>query len=458
MNTSTAVTMDLAKKIVSTTYENLSTDVIQVTREIALDGMANMLAGSSQPLSGPLLEYARSLGGPAISSVVGHELRTHPVHAAFLNGSFCHALDYEFVWNPPTHPTGPTLPAFLAIAEERGLSGKDIVPAIAVGFEIQGRLRLAIDEAGVGPMDSIHPPGLVGPFGAAAGCAKLLGLDVEKTRMALGIVGSRVSGLGANTGSMTKATHCGNAARMGLESALLAESGFTGNDAILEAPQGYNDIFFSGKLDMDAILRNFGAPYRMVDPGLIYKKYPTMYLTHWSVDAALQLREEYGLIKDDITAVEVEVAADNRAADRWSPQTDTECTFSIPYTVAAALLDGKLDFDTFAGNRRLDPTLLSMVDRIQIVRNPDIPAYDFSKAWSRVTITTRDGLKVSARVDRPVGIWDNPVPWDLRVEKFHDCAALAIQREAAEDALALIERFETLASVDPLMSLVRGQP
>jgi len=449
-------TLALAARIAEVSYDSLPEPVIRAVREAVLDGMATMLVGSTEPIGGPLLRYTRALGGPPESTVIGHSHRTHPVHAAFVNGCFGHVLDYEFVWQPPTHPNSTSLPAFLALAEQRGFPGQDIAVALAVAFEVQGRLRLAINAAGYTAMQSLHPPGQVGPFGAAAGCARLLGFETAGIANALAIAASRVAGLGANTGSMTKASHSGHAARMGLESALLTEAGFTGGDDIFDAPQGYNDILFQGALDMEPAIRHFGRPFRMVDPGVIVKKYPAQYLTHWSVDAALNLRERHRLEARDVASAEVEVGANNRAADRLRPGSVLEAKFSLPYTVAAALIDGRIDFDTFREERFRDPQIRELMERITIQRNPDVNALDFSKAWSRVTVHTRDGRTLTERVDRPLGIWDNPLPWQGRVAKFRDCARFVLDAEAADEVVALIERFETLEGIARLMRLVQG--
>ncbi|MBI4233571.1 MAG: MmgE/PrpD family protein [Chloroflexi bacterium] len=451
-----SVTEALAQKIVETTYETLPGQVIQVAREIVLDGVSNMLAGSQEPLGHIMGRYVRSLRGPQQVSVVGRNFKTHPVHAAFANGTFCHSMDYELMWYPPTHPTGPVLPALLALAEQRGYSGRQVVLALALAFEVQGRLRVTQEAIpGGAPSVHIHPPGNVGVLGNAAACAKLLGLDAWKTRMAIGIAASRISGLTANTGTMTKSTHCGHAARMGLESALLADMGYTGNEDILEARHGYNDIYYFGNLNLDLVLKDFGNPYRMVSPGLAVKKFPAQYPTHWSIDAALEIKRRHQLRAEEIHQVEVEVGADNESADRLRPKTGLDGKFSIAYTVSAALLDGKVVIDTFRDERRFAPDMEAMLGRITIKKNPEIKAMDFQKAWARVTVTMKNGQRYTVRVDSPLGRWDNPLPWEGRLVKFQDCAKRVLAEREAQQVVRLIEGFETLETVRPLMDVLR---
>lgn len=448
------VTEILAAKLVAIRYEDLPPEVVRVARDVVLDGIGNMLAGSREPLGPILADYVRSLGGPPDATVIGHGFKTHPVHAAFANGAFCHSMDFELMWYPPTHPTGTSLPAILALAEQQGFSGRDAVLALALAFEVQGRLRLCTVSTGPIEAEGIHPPGLIGAFGSATAAAKLLQLDAVQTRMALGIAGSRAGGLSANTGTMTKSTHSGNSARMGLESALLAQRGFTGSTEIFEGKRGFNHVLFHNTLDMDLLVQDFGSPYRMVEPGLIVKRFPAQYPTHWSIVAALALRERHHLDPGQIDTVLVEVGADNPAAGRVA-KTGLDGKFSVEYTVAAALLDGAVRIDTFRDSRRFAPDMVAMLERVRTQRNPAIHAMDFAKAWARVTVQLKDGRELTERVDRPLGIWDNPLPWEGRVEKFRDCARQAISDADAQRLLGMIEDFEHLPSLRPLMELVQ---
>lgn len=439
------ITKRLCQRIKETApYDTLPADVVDVARGAIMDGTANMLAGSREPLAGVLLKHLSNFTGDSTSTVVGHTLRTDPLNAAFANGIFCHSMDFELMWYPPTHPTGPTLAVVLAISDLRKVSGKEALGALVAGFEIQGQLNRAIFETGTRWPNGLHPPGLVGPFGAAVTSAILLGLNVRQTQNALGIVASRAGGLMANTGTMTKSSHSGHSARMGLESALLAEVGFTGSEAVLETTHGFNEVYFQGALDLEALVESYGRPYRMVDPGVIVKKHPSQYPTHWSIDAALEIRSTHDFKPEDIAYVSVEVGADNESARIERPETGLAGKFSISYTVAAALLDGVIEIDTFRDERLRSTDLQELLKKISIVRNPSIRAMDFSLAWSQVSVTLVDGSEFTARVDRPLGIWDNPLPWELWVEKYERCANRAMSGARTKEILDRIEQFENL--------------
>src|SRR5688572_20747307 len=152
-----------------------------------------------------------------------------------------HVLDYEPQGIPSTHGTSTLLPGILALAEVNGASGRAVVTAFAIAWELQQRLVMAARNAESRPF---HPPGIFGPPAAAAGCSRLLGLPEDKVRMALGIAGGRTGGLYANNGTMTKSTTPGNSGRMGVEAAMLAADGFTANDSIFETGRGYVEILF----------------------------------------------------------------------------------------------------------------------------------------------------------------------------------------------------------------------
>jgi aconitate decarboxylase len=428
-------------------YDDLPDGVVRAARQAVLDGIGNMLAGSQQPLAEPLLQHV-SAWAPGGNTIAGHRTTTDPFTAAFVNGIFGHCLDFEVMWIPPTHPTSPVLPAILALAERRpGITGRDLVAALVAGFEIQSHLSDRIVATGREWPHGYHPPGIVGPFGSAIATGKLVGLDVDQMEQAIGIAASRIGSLMANTGTMTKASHCGHAARMGLESALLASQGYTSQPGIFEVRNGVSDGFFDDRLDVAPIGERFGRPFRMLEPGLALKKYPSQYPTHWSIEAALDIHGRTGFDPALIDRVDVELGADNESAVLMRPTTGLAGKFSIVFTVAAALLDGRVTIDTFTDERLVAQDLQAMMPRIDLILNPQIEAMDFATATATVTVHLRDGTTFQAHVDRPLGIWDNPMPWSGWVEKFRDCAARAVGPDAVDRLVVLVEQLEDLDDI-----------
>jgi aconitate decarboxylase len=443
----------LAHHIVETTYDSLPAEVVRAAKDVILDGVGVMLAGSKEEPPRIVAEYAREMGGSPQCTVFGYGFKTSPPMAAFVNGVSGHVLDYEPMWHPATHATSPTLPSILALAEMRDSSGKDAIRALAVAFEVQGRLRLGGFPAERIARLGFHPPGTVGPLGAAAAGSVLLGLDVQHTRWALGLAASRSGALAANIGTMTKSSHCGNAGRMGLEAALLAAKGFTANEDVIEAPTGWAQVFHGERFDFVAA-EAFGRPWRMVDPGLATKKHPSQYGTHRGIDAALELRQKHGLDPADITAVKIRGPV-MQYTNRPFTKTGLEGKFSFQYTVSAALLDGGIGIDTFRDSRRFAPDMEAMLRKVEVQMDPAIPA-NFEEMWMEVTVTTRDGRTLSARCDRPRGIWGNPLTREERLTKFRNTAGVLLAAPQVEQAQTLIEKLETLPTLRDLIAVLRG--
>src|SRR5215831_8687119 len=312
-----SATKTLAQFIVDTRYDQLPTPVVEAAKVAILDGVANMLGGSTQDLATIIGQYVKSLGGTPQSTVIGWGFQTNAPSAAF------------------------------ALGESLRAPGKTIIEAYVLGWEIQGRLRAASAPAS---NPAFHPPGMVGPLGGAASSAKVLGLDPHQTLMALGIAASRTGGLTANTGTMVKSTHPGNAARMGAEAAILAGKGYTANEAALEAPRGYDEALFQGQVDWDVATGHLGHPYRLVDPGYDIKRFPAQVYMQNLIEAVLNLRQKYNLEADRVE--ELIIHRQGREHSGPLPRSGLDGKFSVEYCAAAALLDGQVVIDTFTDQRR----------------------------------------------------------------------------------------------------------
>ncbi len=273
------VTAELCDKIVA---NSLTPESVRKARRLVLDGIA--VAGSRKTAIGILADHYRSLGGTPDAAVLGLGFRTSATAAAALNGASMHVLDFEPMWNPANHALSATLPAVLALADRRKITGRDLVTALVKGIELAGWIRHAGHDGAI----RFHPPGMVGPMGAAVAAGHVLGLDAGQLAHALGLAASRAGGLTANAGTMTKLTHCGQGVMLGLEAAMLAARGFTANPEPFEAHQGYVHAFFTPDFQVRDLL-NFGPPFRVVDPGCVIKLYPSQFATQFVISAGLEL-------------------------------------------------------------------------------------------------------------------------------------------------------------------------
>ncbi|MEW6300341.1 MAG: MmgE/PrpD family protein [Thermodesulfobacteriota bacterium] len=434
----TALTAALCQTITRTTFDTLPPRVVEVAKQVILDGIAVAVAGATEAGLRIVAEHVRSLGGIPTATVLGHGFKTSPVSAAYVNGISMHVLDYEPMWSPPTHATSPTLPVILALAETAAVTGREVITAFVQACELQGRLRLASRQYTPGNL-TYHPPGVVGVMGAAVAAAHLLALDPHQLQNALGIAASRAGGLMANVGTMTKATHCGWAAAAGLDAALLAQRGLTGNTEILEAPHGYAEAFFGDGFDAAALLE-FGRPYRMVDPGFAIKLFPSQYATHFAITAALDLHR--GITDPrSITAVLITTPV-IPYVDRPFPRTGLEGKFSFQYTVAAALLDGGVNVRSFSDERRRRSDMARLLPLITLTQSPDIPG-DLERMWVEVTVVLHNGERLTARCHGPKGFWGlPPLQREEHLAKVRDCLATRLPPESVARCIRLVDELD----------------
>ncbi len=436
-------TRTLAEFIADTDFESLPSPVVEAAKIAILDGVANMVAGSVQELADIIGRYVRDAGGTPQASVVGWGYKTNPPSAAFANGVFGHCLDYEIQGFPPTHGTSSCLPSALALAEQHHISGDRVITAYVLGWEIQGRLRAASAPA---TRAGYHPPGLVGPLGGAAASAKTMGLDADQTLMALGIAASRTGGLTANTGTMVKSTHPGNAARMGAEAGILAGMGYTASDEVLESPVGYAAALFGGEFDWDIATGGLGASWRLVDPGYDIKRFPAQVYMQNAIEAALNLRDENGIGPDDIEQVTISRRGRGHSGPR--PRSGLDGKFSVEYCAAAALLDGRVGIDTFTDPRRFSPDMEDMLGRMRV--EPEGPESGATLA----TAVLKDGRTVSAECVAFSGSAGNPMSREQRLAKVQDCFVRALSDADAERVLEMLENLESLDDTAQLMAVL----
>ena len=279
------------------------------------------------------------------------------------------------------------------------MPGNRVITAYVLGWEIQGRLRAASAPA---TAPGYHPPGLVGPLGGAAAAAKTVGLDADQTLMALGIAASRTGGLTANTGTMVKSTHPGNAARMGAEAAILAGMGYTASDEVLESPVGYAAAIFGGEFNWDVATGGLGASWRLVDPGFDIKRFPAQVYMQNAIEAALNLREQNGVDPNNIE--QVTIRRRGRGHSGPVPRSGLDGKFSVEYCAAAALLDGHVGIDTFTDARRFSPDMEAIAGS-----HRQWSRKDRSRARRWPPPLLKDGTTVSAECSAFTGSASNPM-------------------------------------------------
>ena len=446
----------LTEYVTAESFRRLPEATVIAARRAMLDSLGVMLAGSGEGTA----ERARALIAHRASSgeatVAGTPLRAAVEDAALVNGTAAHALDYDDVQlSLSGHPSVPVLPAALALAEREHASGQDLLTAFVIGVEIEAKLGRAMNptlyEVGW------HATSTLGVFGAAAAVAKLLGLSRERTAHALAIAASMASGIKANFGTDCKPWHVGHATRCGLEAALLARAGFTGNPRALEHVDGFGSTYgAASKPEWDLATMNLGAPHEIVDPGIGVKRYPACASTHQALDATLDLMETHAIDPAAVDAVDCAVyylAPHQLIYDR--AETGLQGKFSMPYCVSVALLDRTVGLAQFQDERVRRPDVQGLMPKVRMFVHPEQTTREsFATRFSEVTITLRGGRKLTQRVDQAKGQPKKPLT-DAELDvKFRDCAARVLPREQGDSLLAAMRQLESVSDVAAVARLM----
>jgi len=424
-------------------------------RRAILDTLAVMLAGQKEA---SVLAVRRGVAGWGSGGcfVVGVSGGMPAPAAALVNGTAAHAIDYDDVQNPAmSHPSAALVPALIALAETTGAGPKQVVDAYLVGFEVMARLgeALNLEHYRLG----WHTTLSLGSPGVAAACGRMLGLDAQRMAMALSLSTSMAGGSKRQFGTMAKPLHAGLAAKNGMIAAQLAAAGVEGIPEPFEGKWGYRELMAGADSPGFANLaERIGAPPAMEQHGVWLKAYPCCASTHRPVDAlrALQLKGA------KVTRIEVLVSEVAAANLRYRiPTTPSEARFSLPYCLAAAMEDGTLNMASFTPEAIARPSLVPLMERIEMRVDPelrgDLPVNESSERGI-VLVSLADGsTRREVRVV-PKGHPGDPLTDADLGAKFLECAGDVLSPARAAAALERLQRFEGLNRIEEITTLLRA--
>ena len=443
-------TETLARWIATAKYEDLPAKAIEQAKKSILDYIGTATYGTSTQLGKIILEFTREQGGNPQARVIATDIRTSSTAAAFANGTAGHAEDFDDLGGVGGHPATVLTPTVLALADEMHLSGRDVLTAWVVGYEVGTRLS-----ANIHTDRDWHPTAIYGTMAAAAAASKLLALDVEKTRMALGIAGSEAGGLRRNFGTMTKPFHPGQVARNGVIAAKLAAKGFTADPDIIEGRQGYADNFGGAKCNIPAVTKFLGKVYFLEEEGTRIKPWPCCGGNHQTLTGLLTLCKEQKLKADEIESVE-HIGPNIPCTGALLRSTVTqglEGKFTLAYNISAAIIDGKVDYETFTDKRAAKGDLQAFMKRVKISRNDDVvlrrPHIADGNPEARLVIRMRDGRVHDLLLGTAYHLTGEEV-----VDKFRLNAEATLGRERVALTIDLVKRLEHLKDVAELMDAV----
>lgn len=375
------------------------------------------------------------------ASVLGRAERVDMASAALVNGITSHTFDFDDTHlKTIIHPAGPVASAVLALAEHRGASGRDVIDALVLGIDVACRVGNVMypDHYDRG----WHITGSTGMLGAAAGCARLLGLSEQQTMMALGIAASQPVGLREQFGTMTKPFHPGGAARAGLMSALLASQGFTASPRALEAPRGFIQVA-SDKRAWHEVTDELGQRFEISFN--TYKPFACGIVIHPSIDACVQLRAQ-GITPDQVQSIELRVhSLVLELTGKKTPQDGLQGKFSVYHGCAAGLMFGRAGEEEFSDQVVTDAAVVALRNKVQATVDDSI-----DEAAADVTAVLTDGRRVHVRVDHAIGSLENPLT-DAQLEaKF---AALVVPVLGDARTRDITAHWRTLAALPDVRSL-----
>ena len=447
------ITETLARFVIDTRASAVPAAVLDAARNAVADTVGVALAGTLEPQGEIATRWIQDVGARRQATFWGHDLGTSVAEAAFANGVCSHALDFDD--SHPTmrgHPSATIVPAALAVGEATRAPGHEVLAAYAIGLEVAGKLALCLGNGHY--LRGWHTTATVGVFSATAVAARLWGLDSGALRRAWGTAASQMSGLVRNFGTMTKPFHAGNAARCGVFAAWLARQGFTANDAIFDGEGSVLDTYRGddGAPAADLVGR-LGKPWETTEPGIYVKRWPCCYSSHRPVGGLFELIEKHALKPEEISEVAVGfLPGADTALVSLDPRTGLQGKFSVEYTLAALLLDGKLNLETFTDAMVERPQARALMGKVRRYRIPDDKVYSGISAsgYTELAVTTPRG-RFELRVDRVPGSPAWPLTDGDRHEKFMDCAARLLGAPGAERLFDLCQRCGELSDVSELV-------
>ena len=453
MATSPPVTVTLARFVAETDYSTISDTALSSAKMHLLDTIGAALAAVGTPVAAIALDYCKRMGQSQEASIWGTDEKASAPMAAFTNGLLAHALDFDD-WDAylrAGHPSSVITAAALALAENIGASGKDLLKAYVFGVEILTQMAAGTPEL---HKRGFHSTPVWGSIGAVIASASLLKLNPAKLEAAVGVAASGAAGIQRQQGSMVKPFHAGNAARNGVEAALLAQQGFTADHGIIEAPRGFCDTFFGpGTCDYEKMLRGIGQPYFLESPGLGLKMHPCSAPQFLAADAALHLKRQHRIDFADVARIEVSIPP-MRYQRHFNAEVKTGLRgkFAINYVVALGVLEGKLDNDTFTDGKANDPLVQQALRRVHVIIDDAIPE---PGTYCPVTIELENGSRLSHTARIAKGHPENPMTESEVLAKFRNNAKEIISAERSEQLIAALQNLEEIGDVRDLTGFLR---
>ncbi len=381
------------------------------------------------------------------SSILGRNDRVDMASAALVNGITSHTFDFDDTHlRTIIHPAGPVASAALALAEHRGLSGRALIDALVLGVDVECRVGNTIYPEHYDR--GWHITSSTGMLGAAAACARLLGLDADRTTMALGIAASQPIGFREQFGSMTKPFHPGGAARAGLLSALMAAHGFTASAKAIEAPRGMAQTY-STRCDWREITDQLGKRFEISFN--TYKPFACGIVIHPSIDGCVQLRNAHQLTADAIEHIDLKVhPLVLELTGKHTPRLGLEGKFSVYHAAAAGIIFGQAGESEFSDEVVTRADVVALRDRVTAIIDREI-----HEDQADVTVHCRDGRTLHVFVEHAIGSVERPMSDEDLARKFHSLVDPVLGADRGRSILEASRNMAGSRNVREVVALMR---
>ena len=451
-----AASRQLARFVVPLSLDAVPPPVVAAASLLALDTVGNCLAAAREDFAEAVRRVAQGLGGPPESTLIGSGTKVAAANAALANGTLAHGLDFDDTREDAIVHTGSVaVTTAVAVGEAVGASGRAVLEAVIAGVEVMCRVGLAVP--GQLHARHFHPTAVAGTFGAAAAAGKLRGLTEDQLVHAFGICGSQAAGIieYLADGSWTKRLHPGWSAHAGVVATLLAQSGFTGPESVLEGEHGFYQAFAGGNDEprLAGLLSSLHRTWEVTQ--LTFKPYPCGSIAHPYMDCALRLRDRHRLDPLAIRQVRCRTAQGpvprlwEPLASKHAPKNGYAAKFSLPYLLALMLVKGGAGLADFADEAVHDESVLRVARLVTYEIDPTI---DYPRRFiGDVRVRLASGQELAERQEHPRGGPDHPMTREELETKFRGNARLFLDAPRIEQVLGVLRTLETLPRLSELV-------
>ncbi len=444
----------LSHHVVSTRFRTIPKEVIEQSKKMLLDTLGALIRASSKryQAGNVLTKFAKSQGGKPLASIINRGFKTNLVNAALVNGTFGYYCDVESHHvEAVAHVAAVIVPTSLALSEAYRLSGKDLLTALVVGYDVETRVSNALDATQLYKR-GFHPSCVAGSFGAAAAAGSLLKLDEDKQKMAFGLAGCQASGLLAWATDYTENSRpfqMGLAARNGVTAALLASEGFGAPPSIFE---GKNGLFnaFSDAPKPERLVEDLGKRFTITEAA--YKLYSCCAFLHPGADALLSIIQKNNLNHKEIAEITLRFPKPGASIIDNNELKSHNAQYILPILA----VNGEVNIEDILYERRSEPEINRLSQNTRLVYDEELGPMFPEKYTSIVIVKKADGRAFDEKVEYAKGTPENPVGFDVIEEKFRKLTSRELSKAKGEKCIATVKRVDELTTMAPLINLIKG--